>query len=145
MTRVGDNSKGVLLKLAINISLAVRTLAFSEGLLLAERGGVAARDAARLISTCSIGSPMLKARLPLLLSLPETSWFTIRLMRKDIRLALAAGERLAVPLPSAAAAEAMLDTGTDLGYGDSDLAALHQVLATIDPHPAEPATLIGVA
>ena len=40
VTHVGGNGKGVLLKLAINISLAVQTLAFSEGLLLAERGGV---------------------------------------------------------------------------------------------------------
>src|SRR5438105_165451 len=37
VTRVGANGHGVLLKLAVNISLAVQTLAFSEGLLLAER------------------------------------------------------------------------------------------------------------
>ena len=115
VTRVGENGKGVLLKLAINISLAVQTLAFSEGLLLAERGGVAAQDAARVMAASSIGSPMLKARIPLLLSLPETSWFTVRLMRKDIQLALAEADRLAVPSPSAAVAETMLATATDLG------------------------------
>jgi 3-hydroxyisobutyrate dehydrogenase-like beta-hydroxyacid dehydrogenase len=145
VTRVGENGKGVLLKLAINISLAVQTLAFSEGLLLAERGGVAAEDAARVMAASSIGSPMLKARTPLLLSLPETSWFTVRLMRKDIQLALAEADRLAVPLPSAAAAETMLATATDLGYGDRDLAALHQVLAVIEARRAEPATLVDVA
>jgi 3-hydroxyisobutyrate dehydrogenase-like beta-hydroxyacid dehydrogenase len=37
---VGTNGQGLLLKLAVNISLAVQTLAFSEGLLLAERGGI---------------------------------------------------------------------------------------------------------
>ena len=51
------------------------------------------------MATSSIGSPMLKARIPLLLDLPETSWFTVRLMRKDIQLALAEADRLAVPLP----------------------------------------------
>ena len=40
VTHVGENGQGLLLKLAINISLAVQTLAFSEGLLLAERAGV---------------------------------------------------------------------------------------------------------
>jgi 3-hydroxyisobutyrate dehydrogenase-like beta-hydroxyacid dehydrogenase len=145
VSRVGDNGKGVLLKLAINISLAVQTLAFSEGLLLAERGGIPAQEAARVMSTSSIGSPMLRSRLPLLLILPETSWFSVRLMRKDIQLALTEAERLAVPLPSAAAVEAMLDTATDMGYGDLDLAALHQVLATIDPRPAGPASLAEVA
>ena len=37
---VGENGQGLVLKLAINISLAVQTLAFSEGLLLAERDGI---------------------------------------------------------------------------------------------------------
>jgi 3-hydroxyisobutyrate dehydrogenase-like beta-hydroxyacid dehydrogenase len=145
VSRVGENGKGVLLKLAINISLAVQTLAFSEGLLLAERGGVAAQDAAQVMAASSIGSPMLKARIPLLLDLPETSWFTVRLMRKDIQLALAEADRLAVPAPSAAAAAAMLATATDLGYGDRDLAALHQVLATFEPRPTGPTTLVDVA
>src|SRR4029077_11202387 len=36
-TRIGDNGQGLALKLAINISLAVQMLAFSEGLLLAAR------------------------------------------------------------------------------------------------------------
>src|SRR5207237_10589738 len=37
---IGENGQGLVLKLAINISLAVQVLAFSEGLLLAERGGI---------------------------------------------------------------------------------------------------------
>src|SRR6478672_3777830 len=71
VTHVGTNGQGLLLKLAINISLAVQTLAFSEGLVLAERGGIDPRLAAEVMSTSSIGSPMLKARVPLLLDLPE--------------------------------------------------------------------------
>jgi 3-hydroxyisobutyrate dehydrogenase-like beta-hydroxyacid dehydrogenase len=39
-TRIGENGQGLILKLAINISLAVQMLAFSEGLLLADRDGV---------------------------------------------------------------------------------------------------------
>ena len=45
-THIGKNGQGLVLKLAINISLAVQTLAFSEGLLLAESEGVDA-DARR--------------------------------------------------------------------------------------------------
>jgi 3-hydroxyisobutyrate dehydrogenase-like beta-hydroxyacid dehydrogenase len=43
---VGDNGQGLVLKLAINISLAVQMLAFAEGLLLAERSGVDRQRAA---------------------------------------------------------------------------------------------------
>jgi 3-hydroxyisobutyrate dehydrogenase-like beta-hydroxyacid dehydrogenase len=71
VTRIGESGQGLVLKLAINISLAVQVLAFSEGLLLAERAGVESRLAAEVMSACPIGSPMLKARVPLLLDLPK--------------------------------------------------------------------------
>jgi 3-hydroxyisobutyrate dehydrogenase-like beta-hydroxyacid dehydrogenase len=129
VTHVGSNGQGLLLKLAVNISLAVQTLAFSEGLLLAERGGVDPHLAAEVMSTSSIGSPMLKARVPLLLDLPAQAWFDVALMEKDIRLARDAADELEVPLPSATVADQMLARATELGYGHRDLAALHEVLA----------------
>lgn len=131
VTRVGDNGAGLLLKLAINISLAVQTMAFSEGLLLAERGGIEASLAAEVMASSPIGSPMLKARVPLLLNLPDHAWFTINLLRKDIGLALDEAEQQSVQLPSTAAAEGLLTAAVDHGYGDSDIAALHAVLATV--------------
>ena len=129
VTRVGTSGQGLLIKLAVNISLAVQTLAFSEGLLLAERGGIDPRLAAEAMSTSSIGSPMLKARVPLLLDLPEQAWFDVALMAKDIRLAREAADELAIPLPSAAVAEEMLARASELGYAHRDIAALHEVLA----------------
>jgi 3-hydroxyisobutyrate dehydrogenase-like beta-hydroxyacid dehydrogenase len=129
VTHVGTNGQGLLLKLAVNISLAVQTLAFSEGLLLAERGGIDAQTAAQVMSTSSIGSPMLKARVPLLLDLPQHAWFDVTLMDKDIRLARETADELNIPLPSAALADDMLNRARDLGYAHRDLAALHNVLA----------------
>jgi 3-hydroxyisobutyrate dehydrogenase-like beta-hydroxyacid dehydrogenase len=128
VTHIGPNGQGLLLKLAINISLAVQTLAFSEGLLLAERGGVDPRLAAEVMSTSAIGSPMLKARVPFLLDLPEHAWFNVTLMEKDIRLAREAADELAVPLPSAVVADELLARASELGYAHRDLAALHAVL-----------------
>jgi 3-hydroxyisobutyrate dehydrogenase-like beta-hydroxyacid dehydrogenase len=129
VTYVGGNGQGLLLKLAINISLAAQMLAFSEGVLLAERGGIDPELAARTMSESAIGSPMLQARLPLLLDLPDQAWFDVQLMHKDIRLALAAAQESAVPLPAAAAADSMLSRAEQLGYGHRDIAGLFQVLA----------------
>jgi 3-hydroxyisobutyrate dehydrogenase-like beta-hydroxyacid dehydrogenase len=129
VTHVGENGQGLVLKLAINISLAVQILAFSEGLLLAERDGVDPKLAADVMSATPIGSPMLKARIPLLLDLPEQAWFDVAMMQKDIRLALEAAEAVDLPLPSAAAADQMLTRARELGYEHRDLAALHDVLA----------------
>jgi 3-hydroxyisobutyrate dehydrogenase-like beta-hydroxyacid dehydrogenase len=129
VTHVGPNGQGLVLKLAINISLAVQTLAFSEGLLLAERAGVDPELAAEVMSTSSIGSPMLKARVPLLLELPEHAWFDVALMQKDIRLARETADELQIPLPSATVADQILTEARDLGYAHRDLASLHNVLA----------------
>ena len=94
-----------MLKLAINISLAVQMLAFAEGLLLAERAGIDPKLAVDVMTQSPIGSPMLKARADLVLDLPDEAWFDVGLMQKDVALALDTGRELRVPLPSAAAAD----------------------------------------
>jgi 3-hydroxyisobutyrate dehydrogenase len=135
-TRVGENGQGLVLKLAINISLAVQMQAFAEGLVLAERSGIDRGLAIEVMTQSPIGSPMLKARAPLLLDLPETAWFDIGLMQKDIALALDAARRLPVPLPSAAAADQMLTLARASGFERRDLAALFEVLANLTEHVA---------
>ncbi|HEY4412269.1 MAG TPA: NAD(P)-dependent oxidoreductase [Gaiellaceae bacterium] len=128
-TRIGDNGHGLALKLAINISLAVQMLAFSEGLLLAERDGVDRKLAADVITSSQLGSPMLKLREPLVLDLPEEAWFSVGLMQKDIRLAEALAKDLGVPAPTAAVADEWLSRAGDLGYENRDIAALYRALA----------------
>jgi 3-hydroxyisobutyrate dehydrogenase-like beta-hydroxyacid dehydrogenase len=130
VTHVGTNGQGLLLKLAINISLAAQTLAFSEGLLLAGRGGIDPQLAAEVMSTSSIGSPMLKARVPLMLDLPQHAWFDVAMMHKDIRLARQTADELEIALPSAKVLDETLTTADELGYAHRDLAALYEVLET---------------
>jgi 3-hydroxyisobutyrate dehydrogenase-like beta-hydroxyacid dehydrogenase len=131
VTYVGDSGQGLILKLAINTSLAAQTLAFGEGLLLAERAGVDPKLALEVMTGSAIGSPALRARGPLMLDLPDDAWFDVSLMQKDIRLALDAAGASGVPLPSGELADTMLTRATELGYGHRDLAALYQVLARI--------------
>jgi 3-hydroxyisobutyrate dehydrogenase-like beta-hydroxyacid dehydrogenase len=125
---IGANGQGVRLKLALNISLAAQMLAFSEGVLLAERGGIARELAVEVMAESAVGSPFLRGRAPLVLDLPEEAWFDVELAHKDIRLALATGQRDQVPLPSAALADEWLTTAASLGYRHSDLASLFEVL-----------------
>jgi 3-hydroxyisobutyrate dehydrogenase-like beta-hydroxyacid dehydrogenase len=140
VTYIGPNGQGLIMKLAINISLAVQTLAFSEGLLLAERDGIDPKLAAEVMTTSPIGSPMLKARVPLLLDLPEHAWFDIALMHKDIRLARQTGVELATPLPAAAIADDVLTEAEKLGYSHRDIAGIHEVLASLSTQDAGVAT-----
>jgi 3-hydroxyisobutyrate dehydrogenase-like beta-hydroxyacid dehydrogenase len=135
-THIGENGQGLVLKLAINISLAVQVLAFAEGLLLAERAGIDRKLAVDVMTQSPIGSPMLKARGPLILDLPDEAWFDVRLMQKDIVLALDTGRELRVPLPTAATADELLTVARALGYERRDLAALFEVLGRLAGDPA---------
>jgi 3-hydroxyisobutyrate dehydrogenase-like beta-hydroxyacid dehydrogenase len=128
---IGENGHGLVLKLAINISLAVQMLAFSEGLLLADRAGVDRKRAVDVMTESPIGSPMLKARAELVLDLPDDAWFDIDQMQKDIVLALEAARELSVPLPAAATADEVLTFARAAGYEHRDLASLFEVLARL--------------
>jgi 3-hydroxyisobutyrate dehydrogenase-like beta-hydroxyacid dehydrogenase len=130
VTFVGhDVGHALLLKLGINISLAAQMLAFSEGVLLAERGGVARSVALDVLSHSAIGSPMLQARVPLLLELPEKAWFDVAMMQKDLALAVESGRAEGLPMPATAAADEVLTLARVAGYEHRDIAALFQVLS----------------
>src|SRR5689334_22068447 len=64
-SHIGANGHGLVLKLAINISLAVQMLAFAEGLVLAARSGLDPELAGGVMAQSAIGSPMLQIREPL--------------------------------------------------------------------------------
>jgi 3-hydroxyisobutyrate dehydrogenase-like beta-hydroxyacid dehydrogenase len=134
-THIGDNGQGLVLKLAINISLAVQMLAFAEGLVLAERAGIDTGLAVDVMTQSPIGSPMLKARAELVLDLPDEAWFDVSLMQKDVALALDTGRELHVPLPSAATADQLLTLARALGYEQRDIAALFEVLTHMASDP----------
>ncbi len=138
-THIGENGQGLVLKLAINISLAVQMLAFAEGLLLADRAGIDRKRAVEVMTQSPIGSPMLKARADLVLDLPDEAWFDVSLMQKDIVLALDTARQLRVPLPSAAAADEMLTLARSAGYEHRDIAALFEMLAQLTSSTRPPA------
>lgn len=130
---VGENGQGLVLKLAINISLAVQMLAFSEGLLLAARDGIDPHRAAEIMTESAIGSPTLKARVPLVLDRPDETWFDVSFMHKDIRLALATASDQHVTLPSAGVADQVLAEATERGYEHRDIAAIYELLSKEHP------------
>jgi 3-hydroxyisobutyrate dehydrogenase-like beta-hydroxyacid dehydrogenase len=127
-TWVGANGRGLALKLAINISLAVQMLAFAEGLVLAERLGVDSQRALDVMMQSPIASPMLKARGAIVLDVPQEAWFDISLMQKDVELALDAGREAGAPLPTAERANELLTLARSRGYGSRDIAAFVPVL-----------------
>jgi len=129
VTHVGGNGLALSMKIAINLSLAVQMLAFSEGVLLAEKSGIARATAVDVLTHSVIGSPMIQYRGPFVLGMPEEVWFSVNMMRKDMVLALEMGRQLDVPLPTTAVTNEMLTAARGMGLAEFDFAVLFEALA----------------
>ena len=128
-THVGGNGLAVAMKIATNLSLAVQMLAFSEGVLLAEKIGIKREVAAEVLFNSVIASPMIKYRGPFVLDMPDEAWFNVNMMQKDMNLALELGQQLDVPLPTTAATNEMLTAARGMGMAEKDFAIIFEVLA----------------
>jgi 3-hydroxyisobutyrate dehydrogenase-like beta-hydroxyacid dehydrogenase len=126
---VGRNGLAVGMKIATNLSLAVQMLAFSEGVLLAEKSGIPRATAVEVLLNSVIASPMVKYRGPFVLEQPDEAWFDINMMQKDMNLALEMGQHLDVPLPTTAVTNELLTAARGMGMAQLDFAALFNVLA----------------
>jgi 3-hydroxyisobutyrate dehydrogenase-like beta-hydroxyacid dehydrogenase len=129
VTHVGGNGLAVGMKIATNLSLAVQMLAFSEGVLLAEKSGIARATAVEVLLNSVIASPMVKYRGPFVLKMPDEAWFDVNMMQKDLLLALEMGRGLDVPLPTTAITNEMLTAARGMGLEKKDFAVLFEVLA----------------
>ncbi len=129
VTHVGGNGLAVSMKIAINLSLAVQMLAFSEGVLLAEKSGIKRETAVEVLLNSVIASPMVTYRGPFVLKQPEEAWFDCNMMQKDMLLALEMGRELAVPLPTTSTTNEMLTVARGMGLDHLDFAVLFNVLA----------------
>jgi len=129
VTHVGPNGLALSMKIAINLSLAVQMLAFSEGLLLAEKSGIPRPVAVDVMTHSVIGSPMVQYRGPMVLDMPDEAWFDVNMMQKDMMLALEMGRQLDVPLPTTAVTNEMLTAARGMGLASKDFAVIFQVLA----------------
>ena len=136
--RIGEIGDGKVMKIAINLQLAVQMLAMSEGVLLAEKSGISRSLACEMIFGSAVASPMIQYRGPFVLEMPERAWFDVTMQQKDMHLALELGRQLAVPLPTTAAANEMLSAARGLGFGAKDFAVLFHTLAALSGVEAKP-------
>src|ERR1700674_3069453 len=129
VTYVGENGLALVMKIATNLSLAVQMLAFSEGVLLAEKSGIARETAVDVLTHSVIASPMVQYRGPFILKMREEAWFNINMMQKDMNLALELGRQLDVPMPTTAVTNEFLTAARGLGLEEKDFAVVFNVLA----------------
>lgn len=128
-THVGGNGLAVTMKIATNLSLAVQMLAFSEGVLLAEKSGIRRETAVEVLLNSVIASPMVRYRGPFVLDMPDEAWFNVNMMQKDMNLALELGRQVDVPMPTTSITNEFLTAARGMGLVEKDFAAVFEVLA----------------
>jgi 3-hydroxyisobutyrate dehydrogenase-like beta-hydroxyacid dehydrogenase len=129
VTHVGDNGIALAMKIAVNLQLAVQMMAFSEGVLLAEKSGIAREIAVDVMVHSAIASPMIQYRGPFVLQQPEEAWFDCNMMQKDLLLAMELGRTLNVPLPGTALSNEFMTAARGMGWEKLDFAVVFDVLA----------------
>jgi 3-hydroxyisobutyrate dehydrogenase-like beta-hydroxyacid dehydrogenase len=128
-THVGDNGLALAMKIATNLSLAAQMLAFSEGVLLAEKSGIPREIAVEVLTHSAIASPMVQYRGPFVLKMPDEAWFDVNMMQKDLLLALELGRQVSVPLPTTSLTNEYLSAARGMGLAKQDFAIVFEVLA----------------
>jgi 3-hydroxyisobutyrate dehydrogenase-like beta-hydroxyacid dehydrogenase len=129
VTHVGANGLALAMKIAVNLSLAVQMMAFSEGVLLAEKSGIRREVAVDVLTHSAVASPMIQYRGPFILQQPDEAWFDCNMMQKDMLLAMELGRQLNVPVPTTAVSNEFLTAARGMGWEKKDFAVVFDVLA----------------
>jgi 3-hydroxyisobutyrate dehydrogenase/2-hydroxy-3-oxopropionate reductase len=121
--RVGETGKGQAAKLAMNLQIALIYEGFAEGLTLAAKLGVSADILLPLIQASMVRSGVVDYKAPFVLKRDFTPNFPLRLMHKDIHLALEAAKEVRVKLPGLETVEEIYEMATEDGHENLDYAA----------------------
>ena len=126
--RMGETGKGQSAKIAMNLQIAMIYEGFAEGLTLAAKLGVDPATLIPLINASMLKSGVVEYKAPFVLQRDFTANFPLRLMRKDIRLALEAAKEARVKLPGVETVEEVYDMAVEDGHADLDYAATLMLL-----------------
>jgi len=121
--RMGETGKGQSTKLVMNLQIALIYEGFAEALALAAKLGVDAENLMHLINASMVKSGVVEYKAPFVLRRDFSPNFPLRLMRKDIRLALDAAKEARVKLPGLETVEEVYDVAVEEGHADLDYAA----------------------
>lgn len=121
---LGPNGAGQTIKLAMNLLLALEVDAFAEALALVTGAGLQGEKLVEVMQSSMARSGVLDVKAPLMLKADYTPSFPLRLMHKDLSLALDLGNRIGVPLPAAAAAREVYNSVKGSARQDLDYAAV---------------------
>ena len=125
---LGSGEQARIMKLCLNLMIASTMQMEAEAVVLAEKAGIETRQACDIIAGSAAGSPLTGYKAALIAGGEYAPAFSVKLMMKDLDLALAAGKQYGVPLPSTALTRQSLQSAAATGRGEKDFSVLTQCL-----------------
>jgi 3-hydroxyisobutyrate dehydrogenase-like beta-hydroxyacid dehydrogenase len=120
----GTHGLGLAAKLAQNVIQSTMVEIFSEGLVLAAKAGVKPQIMMEVIQGSMARAALTDFKAPFIFKGDFTPYFPLKLMHKDLTLALESAYAQNVPMPAAAAVKEVYGAAKALGKGDLDYAAV---------------------
>jgi 3-hydroxyisobutyrate dehydrogenase len=121
---LGPNGAGQTVKLGMNLLLALQVDALAESLALVTAAGVQPERLIEVLQSSMGRSPLLDVKAPLMLKNEFPASFPLRLMHKDVRLALELASSCGTALPAGTAAYALYTAVKDSSPDDPDFSAV---------------------
>lgn len=121
---LGPNGAGQTVKLAMNLLLALEVQALAEALAIVTKAGVPGERLVEVMQSSMARAAVLDVKAPQILKNDYPPSFPLRLMHKDVRLAVELARKEGVRLPAGEAAYATYSAVKDAAKEDVDYAAV---------------------
>jgi len=131
---MGPSGAGSTTKIVNNFAAGITIIAVSEAFTLGAAAGIEPRRLFEVLRTSSSGSWVMENLIPGVvlanrISEEPAARFALKLMHKDLRLAVAAASALKVPLAAGSLAEQMFAIAEGQGWGNQDHMAVIKLYA----------------
>jgi 3-hydroxyisobutyrate dehydrogenase-like beta-hydroxyacid dehydrogenase len=120
----GQNGLGLAAKLAMNAILATTVEIFSEGFVMATKAGVPPQTLLEIMQSSLARSGIVDFKAPFVFKGDFTPYFPLKLMHKDLELAMEAAYAQNLAMPATAAVKEVYGAAKAQGKGDLDYAAV---------------------
>ena len=124
IVHVGPTGSGALIKLINNFMCGVQAASLAEAIALVEKSGLDRDQALDVLTGGAPGSPLVKNLSGRMTAREYSPQFVLRLLVKDLTYAQGEGERLGVPMKTAASARDVFEQGIAAGDGEKDMSAV---------------------
>ena len=124
IVRIGDNGAGQMTKLCNQIAGSLNLLAVCEALMLAAKADLDLDKVIEAVGAGAAGSWMMSNVAAKITKRDLEPGFMVKLMQKDLRLALASASELNLPLPATSLVQQLYRSAQADGKGDKGIQAI---------------------